>query len=240
MIRNILFIGFICSLLTGCNKFQYSSSTEIKHAIQSTVKISVEYVADDKITLSSTYKAYWASGFSIITDPDKNKSYILTNKHVCEMRQRANYELTLSDGSIMKAKYVLSDSFADICLLEANGVLSPLVLASQNATQGERIITMGAPDGAFPIVVDGLVCGYHDMHMQADSTDDGPFEVNFRAQIISAPIYQGSSGSPVLNVDGKVVGIIFAVRTNKEHIAFMVPISEVLRFLDRSEYVHMN
>lgn len=229
-------------LSTGCActpKITYSSSSKaLKQATSSVVKISVDYQVQDKITLATVQKAYFATGFSIAaTDV---VSFVLTNKHVCDMGPNANYTLTLQSGGKVQATFVRVDPFADICLLKANGMIPPLKLAKDNASQGDRILSIGGPDGAYPLIIEGFVSGYHNMHMRSDSDEDGDFEVHFRAQVISAPVYPGSSGSPVFDVNGEVVGIVFAVRGEKEHIAFIVPISEVLRFLDTSEFVHMN
>ena len=230
----------ICLIFLGaCSKKNiYSSPKAVAESAKSVVRISVDYISEDKITFSSVGRSYTATGFSIATQNDT--SFILTNQHVCNMGASVSYVIRTQSGEKVRARFIRADSFADICLLQAVAVIQPLTLAKSNASQGDRVITIGNPDGVFPIIVDGMVSGYHNMHMQNDSDDDGRFEVNFRAQVISAPIYQGSSGSPVINIDGDVVGVVFAVRDGKEHIAFMVPISEVWRFVDLSEYVYMN
>jgi serine protease Do len=234
--------GFLalCSVFLGAcsKKIAYSSSGALKETAKSVVRISVDYIVEDKITLASVERGFVATGFSIATQD--NASFILTNQHVCNMGNAVVYILRTSSGDNIRAKFIRSDPFADICLLKAFGVISPLTLAKNNASQGDRIVTIGGPEGIFPIMVDGLISGYHNMHMKNDSDEEGQFEINFRAQVMSAPIYQGSSGSPVINMDGDVVGIVFAVRGEKEHIAFIVPISEVWRFVDLSEYVYMN
>ena len=234
-----LWIALLMSVGCACTpKITYSSSKALKNITQSVVKISVDYVVQDKVTLATVQKAYFATGFSIATTDVV--SFVLTNQHVCDMGPNANYTLTLASGGKVRATFVRSDAFADICLLKANGTIPPLKLAKENASQGDRVVTIGGPDGAFPLMVDGLISGYYNMHMKNDADEDGDFEIHFRAQVMSAPVYPGSSGSPVLDVNGEVIGIVFAVRGEKEHIAFIVPISEVLRFLDTSEYVHMN
>lgn len=228
-------------MTTGCAcspKLTYNSPKALKNITSSVVKISVDYTVQDKITLAVIQKAYFATGFSFKTTDVV--SFVLTNKHVCDMGPNANYTLTLQSGGKVSATFVRSDAFADVCVLKANGIIPPLTLAKDNASQGDRVVTIGGPDGAFPLLVDGLISGYYNMHMRNDADEDGDFEVHFRAQVMSAPVYPGSSGSPMLNVDGEVIGIVFAVRGDKEHISFIVPISEVWRFLDTSEYVHMN
>lgn len=234
-----MFLVFTMSMGCACApKLGYSCAKAVKEITSSVVKISVDYVAQDKITLALVQKGYSATGFSIAaTDV---VSFILTNKHVCDMGPNANYTLTLQSGGKVSATFIRIDPFADICLLKANGIIPPLTLAKQNASQGDRVMTIGAPDGAYPLMGDGMVSGYYNTHMKNDIDEDGSFEVHFRSQVMSAPVYPGSSGSPVLDVNGEVVGIVFAVRNEKEHIAFIVPVSEVWRFLDTGEYVHMN
>lgn len=244
MYKNIqgfaLVLAFI--MLAGCactSKITYGSSSKaLKQATSSVVKITVNYIVQDKTTLAQVQKGYFATGFSFKTTDVV--SFVLTNKHVCAMGADAEYTLTLQSGAKVRAVFVRTDPFADLCLLKANGIIPPLELAKDNATQGDRVLSIGGPDGAYPLIVEGFVSGYFNMNMGNDPDEDGDFEVHFRSQLVSAPIYPGSSGSPVFAVNGEVVGIVFAVRREKEHIAFIVPISEVHRFLDTSEYVHMN
>lgn len=229
-------------MVTGCActpKITYSSSSKVlKEITSSVVKITTEYTVYDKVTLAKVHKVYFATGFSFAAT--EVVSLVLTNKHVCDMGPNADYTLTLQSGAKVHAVFVRADPFADVCLLKANAVIPPLKLAKNNAVQGDRVLSIGGPDGAYPLIVEGFISGYFNMHMRNDPDEDGDFEVHFRAQVMSAPVYPGSSGSPVFDTNGEVVGIVFAVRGEKEHIAFIVPISEVHRFLDDSEYVHMN
>jgi len=229
----IIVIGGACS-----HKISYNSPVALKNITSSVVKIGVEYITQDKITLAMVQRGHFATGFSIVaTDA---VSFVLTNKHVCAMGAAANYILTLQSGEKVLARFIRSDPFADICLLGTASVIPQLKLANDNASQGDRIVTIGGPDGVYPLLVDGLMSGYGNMDMRNEQDEDGEFEVHFRAQVMSAPVYPGSSGSPVVDVNGEVIGIVFAVRGEKEHIAFIVPISEVWRFLQIKEYVHMN
>lgn len=234
-----LLMSFIFSMGCACTpKITYNTSSKaLRQATSSVVKISVDYTVQDKITLATVQKAYFATGFSFKTT--EVVSFVLTNKHVCDMGPNANYTLTLQSGGKIRATFIKVDPFADLCLLKANGTIPALPLAQQNAVQGDRVLSIGGPDGAYPLIVEGFVSGYFNMNMRNDPDEDGDFEVHFRSQMISAPVYPGSSGSPVFDVNGQVIGIVFAVRGEKEHIAFIVPISEVHRFLDDSEYVHM-
>lgn len=229
-------MGSACSTIKP--QLSYNSPQLLKKMIGSVVRITTDYTVEDKVILAKVRTQMFATGFSI--DTDGKVSYILTNQHVCSMHSAAIYTLTLQSGEKVKATFVRVDDFADICLLKTPYAILPLHLSQSNAGQGERVISIGNPDGVYPIVVEGQVSGYFNIHMKTDAEDDNQFDVNFRSQIMSTPIYPGASGSPVMNTKGEVVGIVFAVRGEKEHISFMVPISEVWRFIDTSEYVQMN
>ena len=223
-------------LIAGCSKqITYNSPEAILKITRSVVRITAEYVTDDRLTLAPIYAGSSGTGFSIAAGDKDRTSFILTNKHICSMEKAASYTLTTYTGIEVPAQFVAIDRDADVCLLRAKNTIAPLVLSDSDAILGERIIVVGAPDGIYPIVVDGIVSKYSYEHMTSEPYDNGPFEVSFRAQMISAPTYFGNSGSPVVGVDGHVKGIVFAVHTEegseKEHIAFMVPVEVVHRFL---------
>jgi S1-C subfamily serine protease len=50
--------------------------------------------------------------------------------------------------------------------------------------------------------------------------------------VIRGPVYKGNSGSPVINSEGEVIGVIFATSTDTksdEIIAFAIPVAEIFR-----------
>lgn len=237
---------FIASLffLVGCacgnRQLSYKSPEVIRESTKSVVHITIKYTVKEKSTFFSQVfttdakKEYMATGFSIATKD--NVSFVLTNKHVCSMEDEAEYELTLFTGKKVKASFVRNDAFADICLLKTNVIIRPVKLSLNNATRGDNLLSIGSPQGFFPMIFEGFVSGYHNTNM-TDKDDGKEFSVHFRAQIISVPVYPGSSGSPVFNRNSEVTGMIFAVYGDKEHISFMVPISEIWRFINVSENV---
>lgn len=208
---------------------------QVRKLIQSVVKIKVGAVVEDPETGASIIANMSATGFSSATN-GKDVSFIMTNKHVCVMGNNAEYTLSLSDGSSAKARFLIMDTFADLCVLTTKKYIPSLKFAIKNADQGDKVMTIGAPDGVFPVVLDGNICGYAETNMK-NNKDEPDFEIHFRTQVVSVPVYPGSSGSPVLDNNNRVVGVVFAVRGEKEHIAFIVPVSEVWRFINRTEYV---
>lgn len=228
---------FIFMFGCACNNIITFNSPNINKRLASgVVLITKHYIARDSITLSLTDKKFSATGFSIFTE--NNVSYILTNQHVCNMKDVGEYMITTISGKKAEAKFVRVDAFADLCVLRAPIQIPALELAENNASVGERVMTIGAPTGVSPLFVEGMISGYYDIHMKNDPDEDGNFEVHFRCQITSIPIYPGASGSPVFDANGKVIGIVFATRIGAEHVSFIVPISEVKRFVEHVDYVN--
>ena len=228
------------ALCSGCVSGGFDTSTIAKESMASVVKIKVKYVKIDTLTLVKSRLMITATGFSVISE--KGNSLILTNKHVCLNKSDGVYSLVLSNGNEVAAGFVRSDSFADLCVLITANTIPALPLSKYNGSQTDKVMAIGAPVGVFPVITEGFISGYEEINTSDMNTDDDDkgFQVHFRGQIMSTPITHGSSGSPVFNSSGNVVGIVFAVNTTFNNISFMVPVSEIIRFLDRNEYVSSN
>lgn len=237
MFKNFLWLGLLFFINCACTNSQlgYNSPEFLRKASRAVVVVTVDYDIQEPITLVNNSKTKFATGFSF--ERKNGISYILTNQHVCSMHEKAKYTLTTYTGVNVLATFVGVDEFADICMLRTESNIPPLKLANEDSKRGERITTIGAPDTVYPVIYDGVMSGYRIFNMKNDVGEDGIFEVHFRAQISSVPLYNGSSGSPVLNMNGEVVGIVFAGRVNKDHISYIVPVSEVLRFISVEDYV---
>jgi len=136
---------------------------------------------------------------------------VATNTHV--VRGAANVELLDSDGQLIgTTQYAeaLSNT-VDIAILprvvtEQQGLL----LAAAEPPVGTRIFAIGAPEGLQNTVSDGLVSAVRDLDSQ-------------RMIQISAPISSGSSGGPVVNIGGSVIGVSVLSVTDGQNLNFAVP-----------------
>jgi tetratricopeptide (TPR) repeat protein len=147
------------------------------------------------------------SGFFI--DSDR----IVTNRHVIEGAYRA--EAHSSTGKVYPVKGVLAvDAEGDIALLKIDAPadqIKPLSLDKTSPQEGESIVVIGNPLGLEGSVTNGIVSAVRDIPTFG------------RIIQITAPISSGSSGSPVVNMQGQVIGIATLQITGGQSVNFAIP-----------------
>lgn len=160
------------------------------------------------------------TGFNI--DPS---GLIITNYHVIEGKKVIFVNFLSSD--IYGVNKI--DSFPDIDLAVANingENLPTLEIEEHNVPQvGDEVLIIGNPLGFSYVVKEGQIAG----EIKLRNWDE-------QVLMIKGPIYKGSSGSPVFNVEGKVVAVIFATLVtdnyDEEIIGLAVPIKHLLDRLE--------
>ena len=157
------------------------------------------------------------SGFLI-----NREGYILTNAHV--IFNSVNIRVGLSEGKKeYLAKIIGIDRLTDIALIKIDPDFTPTVLPfgnSDNLQMGEMVLAMGNPLGFRHTVTSGLISAKERL---APTTGDR--YTNF-LQTDSA-INPGSSGGPLINLYGEVVGINTAIIAEAQLIGFAIPINTV-------------
>jgi serine protease Do len=154
------------------------------------------------------------SGFVVRSD-----GVVLTNYHVIEHAQAVTVKLP--DGREFRAQGVLgSDPELDIAVLkiEATGLPTIPLGDSDQVKVGQRVIAIGNPLGMFEYTVsDGII--------SAIRLDDDPKAKMKKLLQITAPISQGSSSGPLLDLTGKVIGITAAISMEGQNLNFAIPIN---------------
>ncbi|MBI2554165.1 MAG: DegQ family serine endoprotease [Candidatus Rokubacteria bacterium] len=156
-----------------------------------------------------------SSGSGVIVDP---RGYILTNNHVIE--NAADIQVRLSDQRKFPATLVGRDPKTDLAVLkiEAPGPLPVAELGDSDRLKiGQWAIAIGNPFGLDRTVTLGIVSATGRMRLGVSQ-----FE-NFIQT--DASINPGNSGGPLLNLDGKVVGINTAIVATGQGIGFSIPIN---------------
>ncbi len=168
--------------------------------------------ADDPNTTHTEY----ASG--VVLHP---AGFILTNAHL--LRYGGNPAVGFEGGREYPARLIAADERRDLAVLkiDAEHPLEPIKLGrSQGLLVGERVVTMGNPFGMGMTVAEGIVSAI------GRSTKS---EYTFFPDMIQtdATTNPGSSGGPLLNVSGEMVGLNTTKKLKADNIAFAIPVDRV-------------
>lgn len=161
----------------------------------------------------------------VLTDDSKGTGFsissngtILTNYHVVEGED--SVIVGFPEVGRFNADVIETYPSIDLAVLQVDEDNLPYLNLAENPTtyeSGERIIFIGNPLKFTGIANEGSLIDAHQL-----SDWDVP------VMMMEAPVYRGNSGSPVLNEDGKVIGVVFATLDHDEHgkVGLFVPIEE--------------
>ncbi|MEH7101913.1 serine protease HtrA [Bacillus velezensis] len=184
--------------------------------------------SSDSNSNSSGEDAETGSGSGVIFKKANGKAYIITNNHVVE--GASSLKVSLYDGTDVTAKLVGSDSLTDLAVLEISDkhVTKTASFGSSSALRtGESVIAIGDPLGKdlSRTVTQGIVSGLN--RTVSISTSAGESSINVIQT--DAAINPGNSGGPLLNTDGKIIGInsMKISESDVEGIGFAIPSNDV-------------
>ena len=154
------------------------------------------------------------SGFVVSKD-----GVVVTNYHVAKscIAEKATCVVKMESGAFFPVDAVVAvDEENDLALIKVMGKGLPIVrLAQQQSGKlGESVVVIGSPKGLETTVSDGIV-----------SAIRGDGEV----LQITAPISPGSSGSPVFNSKGEVIGVATFTVKEGQNLNFAIPVKFVHR-----------
>lgn len=163
------------------------------------------------------------SGFIVSED-----GLIATNLHVIGEARRLQVET--HDGKTHAVTEVhATDSKLDLALLKVNATgLKALPLGdSAKVRQGESVVAMGAPEGLGFSIVKGVVSATREI-------DD-----NDMLQV-AIPIEKGNSGGPLLNMQGKVLGLLTLKSLKTDNLGFAMPVNALKTLIEKPNPVPMS
>jgi serine protease Do len=171
---------------------------------------------------SNLQEAGSGSGFII----DAQHGYIVTNNHVIDGAQKIT--VSLSDGRNLVAKVVGADPRTDLAVLQISDTKNLTSVQLGDSTKlevGESVVAIGNPGGAefARSVTTGVVSA-------TDRTLNIQGEASFNLIQTDAAINPGNSGGPLVDYQGKVIGINSAkyAESGFEGMGFSIPISDAL------------
>jgi tetratricopeptide (TPR) repeat protein len=150
-----------------------------------------------------------ARGSGFFIDADR----VVTNRHVIDNAYRA--EIHSYTGRVYAVKGVTAvDAEGDLAILRVDAAadqVRPLPLDRTSPQEGESVVVIGNPFGLEGSVTNGIVSAVRDIPTFG------------RIIQITAPISPGSSGSPVVNMQGQVIGVATLQITGGQSVNFAIP-----------------
>ena len=188
----------------------------VKHAAHLTVKV----------TGTGCGGLVTGSGFPI------GNGYVVTNAHV--VSGTGSHRVETADGIVLHAEVVYFDPDRDIALLYvpdyANGALD--LGPAERGTQGAVIgYPGGQGESVQPAVVDGAVEAVgRDIYNQKQVTRE--------IYVIQGRVKPGNSGGPLVDLRGRVLGIVFATSASEHDQAYALTDDEITLALQRTHSPH--
>ena len=180
-----------------------------------------------------TNQNYTALGSGFVWSSD---GIIVTNNHVIEGASRIT--VVFSDRTELRARLIGVDPDSDVAVLrvDANRLAAAPIGTSSDLMIGETVVAVGNPFGLSGTVTTGVVSA---LGRSVPSKEQGRTFTDFIQT--DASINPGNSGGPLLNIEGKVVGINTAILGNAQGIGFAIPVDrakKVIQDLLRYGQVH--
>jgi serine protease Do len=154
---------------------------------------------------------------------------VITNNHVINGSKAEQITVHLANDKIYRPVKVWADPESDIAALklDADGLVAAPLADSDRAREGNWVLAFGSPFGLNRTVTHGII----------SARDRGQVSLGSTIRIkdflqTDAAINPGSSGGPLVNLDGEVVGINTAIASHSgsnSGVAFAIPINLVKR-----------
>jgi S1-C subfamily serine protease len=197
--------------------------------------VSVEAIKPAKLTANGKNKPVEESGSGVVVKSDAKAGYfVLTNNHVVSQSKNEQITVTLADGRIFRPTAVFADPESDLAILaidSAQPVPTATLGNSDNAKVGRWVLAIGSPFGLNQSVTHGII----------SARDRGQVTLGNTIRIkeflqTDAAINPGSSGGPLIDMNGEVIGINTAIASHNgsnSGVAFSIPSNLVKRVMNQ-------
>jgi serine protease Do len=152
---------------------------------------------------------------------------IVTNNHVVEGASRIT--VNLQDGRQLPAKLLGVDPDSDLAVLRVDDrkLTAAPIGTSSDILIGESVVAVGNPFGLSGTVTTGVVSA---LGRSVPSQDQTRTFTDFIQT--DASINPGNSGGPLLNIEGKVIGINVAIYAQAQGIGFAIPVDRAKKVIE--------
>lgn len=164
------------------------------------------------------------------------QGHIVTNNHV--ITEGDSFEIVFSDGSRREGTLIGTDVDSDLGVLKVEDLpegIAPLELGESNDLQvGQFVVAIGNPFGEAGSMSIGVVSGLgRTLESQRVAEGGGRYSLPEVIQT-DAAINPGNSGGPLLDLQGRVIGVNSAISTRtgtNSGVGFSIPVNAVKRIV---------
>jgi S1-C subfamily serine protease len=159
--------------------------------------------------------------------------YVLTNNHVIQQASAEHITVSLSDNRILRPAKVWADPESDVAIMRLDAADLPTAALgdSDRVRVGQWVLAIGSPFGLNQTVTHGIISARERGQVSLGNT----IRIKDFLQT-DAAINPGSSGGPLVNLDGEVIGVNTAIASHSgsnSGVAFSIPINLVKRVIDQ-------
>jgi len=207
----------------------------VEHVMPSVVNIATRSPVPVRSPMEAMYRqafglpeSYVSAGSGVVID---EAGYLLTNDHVVRQAQQIGVKFN-DRTNVYEATIVASDPKRDVALLKLKAGSGEKFRAIRMAREddvllGETVLALGNPFGLGGTVTRGILSSAN----RALPEEGAPLDIPNWLQT-DAPINEGNSGGPLVNLRGELIGINVAVLNQVEQkpaqgIGFAIPIRQV-------------
>jgi putative serine protease PepD len=175
------------------------------------------------VEISTSTTGGRAQGSGFVYDAE---GHVVTNQHVVAGGTEVN--VRFSNGSSYPATVIGTDGSTDLAILDVDApaeLLKPLQLGdSSGLREGDPVVALGSPFGLEGTITSGIVSA---LHRQMTAPND--FTITDSIQT-DAAINHGNSGGPLLDANGRVIGVNAQIESNSggsDGVGFAIPSNTV-------------
>jgi S1-C subfamily serine protease len=195
------------------------------------VSPSVVYVEAAKPTRTGKNQSLEESGSGVIVRwPGQPSPLVITNNHVISQATSDHITVNLSDGKLLRPTRVWTDPESDVAVLRIEGgtdIPSAVLGDSNQVRVGQWVLAFGSPFGLNQTVTHGIISARE----RGQVSLGGTIRIKEFLQT-DAAINPGSSGGPLVDLHGEVIGINTAIASHSgsnSGVAFSIPANMVRR-----------
>jgi len=234
--HSIMFL-FLLMCISGCahNNLNYHKKIIQRSSFLKIEKvITVTSCIDGKVCSAKKLRS---SGSGAVVKSTFSGGYVLTAAHVCDdsdvieriksmdptAKINSKFEVRTMDGDLYPVEIIDLDFSNDICMLWVDDLYEPPLLVATKAPEpGDRVFNMAAPLGVHSVNMVPIFTGFY-------NGIDGR-----NIAIYSLPAFGGSSGSPIINTRGELVGMIHSTLRFFPEIVLSPNYKSMRAFINRS------